>query len=179
MAILEILHYPDERLRRVAKPIKTFDEALQKQIDDMAETMYDAPGIGLAAVQVNYPYRLIVIDLSENKNNLLVLINPKVTQATGTQVYEEGCLSVPGIYEEVTRYEKIHVKALDRHGAPIELEAEGLLAVCIQHEIDHLDGKVFVDHLSRLKQNRVKQKLKKHPSVSNVTRHAQREQTEK
>ena len=174
MAILEILSYPDERLRRVAKPIQKFDESLQKQIDDMAETMYAAPGIGLAATQVNYHYQLIVIDISEKQNELLVLINPKVTKSFGSQVREEGCLSVAGINEEVVRYEQIHVEALDRTGKPFSFDATELLAVCVQHEMDHLNGKVFVDYLSRLKQNRIKQKLKKHPPRSNVGRHNER-----
>ncbi|WP_028454735.1 peptide deformylase [Chitinilyticum litopenaei] len=161
MAILNILHYPDERLHTVAKPVTVFDAALQKQIDDMAETMYAAPGIGLAATQVNYHYRLIVIDLSESRDQLLVLINPEFLEKDGITTYEEGCLSVPGIYEEVERAERVKIRALDRHGQPFELDADGLLAICIQHEIDHLDGKVFVEKLSRLKLNRIIQKLKK------------------
>jgi peptide deformylase len=161
MAILNILHYPDERLHTVAQPITEFDAALQRQIDDMAQTMYEAPGIGLAATQVDYHRRLVVIDISETKDELLVLINPQIIEMNGITTYEEGCLSVPGIYEEVQRAEQIKVKALDRNGKPIELAADGLLAICIQHEIDHLDGKVFVEKLSRLKLNRIMQKLKK------------------
>jgi len=161
MAILNILHYPDERLHTVAKPVTEFDARLQTMIDDMAETMYQAPGIGLAATQVDFHQRLIVVDVSETKDNLLVLINPEIIEAGGHTTYEEGCLSVPGIYEEVERAEHIRVKALDRHGKPYEIEATELLAICIQHEIDHLDGKVFVEKLSRLKLNRIIQKLKK------------------
>jgi peptide deformylase len=161
MAILNILHYPDERLHTVAQPITEFDAALQRQIDDMAQTMYEAPGIGLAATQVDYHRRLVVIDISETKDELLVLINPQIIEMNGITTYEEGCLSVPGIYEEVERAEQIKVKALDRNGKPFELAADGLLAICIQHEIDHLDGKVFVEKLSRLKLNRIMQKLKK------------------
>jgi peptide deformylase len=161
MAILNILHYPDERLHTVAQPITEFDADLQRQIDDMAQTMYEAPGIGLAATQVDYHRRLVVIDISETKDELLVLINPQIIEMNGITTYEEGCLSVPGIYEEVQRAEQIKVKALDRNGKPIELAADGLLAICIQHEIDHLDGKVFVEKLSRLKLNRIMQKLKK------------------
>lgn len=161
MAILNILHYPDERLHTIAQPVTVFDTVLQRQIDDMAETMYAAPGIGLAATQVNFHQRLIVIDISEDKNELMVLINPEIINSTGDTTYEEGCLSVPGIYEEVQRAETLTVKALDRHGKPFTLEADGLLAICIQHEIDHLDGKIFVEKLSRLKLNRIVQKLKK------------------
>ncbi|MBE9610612.1 peptide deformylase [Chitinilyticum piscinae] len=161
MALLNILHYPDERLHTVAKPVEVFDDTLQRLIDDMAETMYEAPGIGLAATQVNVHRRLIVIDLSETKDQLQVLINPEFLEKDGETTYEEGCLSVPGIYEEVKRAERVKVRALDRHGKPYELEADGLLAICIQHEIDHLDGKVFVEKLSRLKLNRIVQKLKK------------------
>lgn len=161
MAILNILHYPDERLHTIAQPVTVFDTVLQRQIDDMAETMYAAPGIGLAATQVNFHQRLIVIDISEDKNELMVLINPEIINSTGDTTYEEGCLSVPGIYEEVQRAETLTVKALDRHGKPFTLEADGLLAICIQHEMDHLDGKIFVEKLSRLKLNRIVQKLKK------------------
>lgn len=165
MAILNILHYPDERLHTVAQPITQFDAALQRQINDMAETMYAAPGIGLAATQVDFHYRLVVIDISENKDDLLVLINPEIIERDGITTYEEGCLSVPGIYEEVERAERLKVKALDAQGQPFELEADGLLAICIQHEIDHLDGKVFVEKLSRLKLNRIVQKLKKRKAM--------------
>lgn len=161
MALLNILHYPDERLHTVAKPVDVVDDALRRLIDDMAETMYAAHGIGLAATQIDYHRRLVVIDLSEEHDDLLVLINPVITRKAGETVYEEGCLSVPGIYDKVTRAETVTVEALDRDGQPFSLDAEGLLAICIQHEIDHLDGKVFVEHLSQMKQSRIKQKLKK------------------
>ncbi len=161
MALLNILHYPDERLHIVAKPVKTFDDKLQTLIEDMAETMYEAPGIGLAATQVNQHIRLIIIDLSETKDQLQVFINPEITAMDGQTTCEEGCLSVPGIYETVDRAEEVTVKALDRHGQPFELRADGLLAICLQHEIDHLNGRVFVEKLSRLKFNRIVQKLKK------------------
>ncbi|MDX9951217.1 MAG: peptide deformylase [Methylophilaceae bacterium] len=161
MAILDILNYPDPRLYTVAKPVKEVDAAIRRLIDDMAETMYAAPGIGLAATQVNVHQQVIVIDISEDKQNLQVFINPKLVSKSGTQDFEEGCLSVPGIYDMVTRAEKITVEALDRDGKPFRLEAEGLLAVCIQHEMDHLQGKVFVDYLSQLKQVRIKNKMKK------------------
>ncbi|WP_255992146.1 peptide deformylase [Chitinolyticbacter albus] len=161
MALLNILQYPDERLHTVAKPVTVFDDTLQKLINDMAETMYEAPGIGLAATQVNEHIRLIVIDLSEERNNLLVLINPEIVEMDGKTTYEEGCLSVPGIYEEVERADHIKVQALDRNGQPFEISTGELLAICIQHEIDHLDGKVFVEKLSRLKLQRIVQKLKK------------------
>lgn len=161
MAILQILHYPDERLHTVAKPVSTVDDTIRQLIDDMAETMYAAPGIGLAATQVDVHQRVIVIDISENRDQLLALINPEITRAEGKAEREEGCLSVPGIYDRVSRAERISVRSLDREGKPFTLEAEGLLAVCIQHEMDHLQGKVFVEYLSRLKQNRIRQKLKK------------------
>lgn len=161
MPTLNILHYPDERLHIVAKPITTVNGSIQRLIDDMAETMYAAPGIGLAATQVNEHIQLVVIDTSETKDQLLVLINPKITASEGTTVYEEGCLSVPGIYEKVTRFESITVDALNRDGKPFSLTADGLLAICIQHEIDHLLGRVFVEKLSQLKQTRILSKLKK------------------
>ena len=161
MALLNILHYPDERLHTVARPVDVVDDALRRLIDDMAETMYAAHGIGLAATQIDYHRRLVVIDLSEEHDDLLVLINPVITRKAGETVYEEGCLSVPGIYDKVTRAETVTVEALDRNGQPFSLDAEGLLAICIQHEIDHLDGKVIVEHLSQMKQSRIKQKLKK------------------
>lgn len=161
MALLNILHYPDPRLRRVATPVMAVDDDIRRQIADMAETMYAAPGIGLAAIQVNVPNRVVVIDISETRDQLLVLINPEIFEKDGEQVYEEGCLSVPGVYDEVTRAAHIRVRALDRDGKAFELEASGLLATCIQHEIDHLDGKVFVDYLSRLKQTRIRKKLEK------------------
>lgn len=161
MAILDILNYPDPRLHTVAKPVKEVDSKLLRLIDDMAETMYAAPGIGLAATQVNQHIQLIVMDISETKDDLLVFINPQITEKDGEQVYEEGCLSVPGIYENVTRAEHITVKALGRDGKEFTLKADGLLSVCIQHEMDHLLGKVFVDYLSPLKRNRIKTKMVK------------------
>jgi len=161
MAILNILNYPDPRLYTVAKPVKEVDATIKRLIDDMAETMYDAPGIGLAATQVDVHQQIIIIDISEDKNHLQVFINPKITSSTGSQDYEEGCLSVPGIYDMVTRAEKIKVEALNRDGKAFTLEAEGLLAVCIQHEMDHLLGKVFVQYLSPLKQTRIKNKMQK------------------
>jgi peptide deformylase len=161
MAILNILNYPDERLRIQARPVEQFDARLHQQIDDMFETMYAAPGIGLAATQVDYHQRLIVIDVSEDKSQPLVLINPEITEKDGIQQIDEGCLSVPGIYEPVERAEHIRLKAQDKHGQPFEMEAEGLLAVCIQHEMDHLQGKLFVDYLSQLKRQRIRKKLQK------------------
>lgn len=162
MAILEILRYPDPRLQRVARPVTTFDERLRTLVRDMAETMYAAPGIGLAATQVDVHERVIVIDLSETKDQLRVFVNPKVIQASEERkVYEEGCLSVPGIYDEVERPDRIRVEAFDAEGRPFAIDADGLLAVCLQHEIDHLDGKVFVQYLSRLKQGRIRTKLAK------------------
>ncbi|UUW70834.1 peptide deformylase [Pseudomonas oryzihabitans] len=162
MATLDILEFPDPRLRTVAKPIDVVDDALRQTIDDMFETMYEAPGIGLAATQVNVHRRLVVIDVSEDKSEPLVFINPEaepLTQELGE--YQEGCLSIPGFYEKVCRPERVRVTALDRDGKPFELECDGLLAVCIQHEIDHLDGKLFVDYLSPLKRDRIKKKLEK------------------
>lgn len=161
MAILNILSYPDPRLYKIAAPVDTVDDNLRRLVADMAETMYAAPGIGLAATQVDVHKQLIVIDTSEDKSDLQVFINPKILNSCGSQNYEEGCLSVPGVYESVTRAERITVEALNIHGEKFTLEAEGLLAVCIQHEMDHLLGKVFVEYLSPLKQNRIKTKLKK------------------
>ena len=161
MARLDILHYPDARLHTVAKPVKTVDERIRKLIDDMAETMYAAPGIGLAATQVNVHERIVVIDISETHDALRVFINPELVAQSGREESEEGCLSVPGVFDKVTRAERVTVRALDRDGKPFELEADGLLAVCIQHEMDHLMGKVFVDYLSGLKRNRIKAKLAK------------------
>jgi peptide deformylase len=161
MATLTILNYPDPRLHTVAKPVKEVNSDIWRLVDNMAETMYTAPGIGLAATQVDQHIQLIVIDTSKEQNNLLVLINPKIVVKNGTQDYEEGCLSVPGVYEMVTRAEKITVEALDKQGKKFKLAAEGLLAVCIQHEMDHLLGKVFVDYLSPLKRNRIKTKMVK------------------
>ena len=161
MAILPILNYPDPRLHTVAKPVAEVDAFIRRLIDDMAETMYAAPGIGLAATQVNVHQQVIVMDISEDKSDLRVFINPRIVASEGAQDYEEGCLSVPGIYETVTRAGKITVQALGRDGQPFTLEAGGLLAVCIQHEMDHLRGKVFVEYLSPLKQTRIKNKLLK------------------
>jgi peptide deformylase len=162
MALLTILNYPDPRLHTVAKPVTDFDHHLSRLIDDMRDTMYDAPGVGLAATQVNQHIQLIVIDISKEQNDLLVLINPKIISATGLKEHEEGCLSVPGIYDTVTRAEKVTVEALDQAGKPFTLEAEGLLSVCVQHEMDHLLGKVFVEYLSPLKRTRIKNKMLKH-----------------
>lgn len=161
MAILDILHFPDARLRNVAKPVPEVDDGVRRLVDDMLETMYDAPGIGLAAIQVNDPRRVIVIDISEDRNEPLVLINPEILEKGGEEEMEEGCLSVPGFYETVQRADHIRVRALDRDGVPFERDADGLLAVCIQHEIDHLDGKLFVDYLSSLKRQRIRKKLEK------------------
>jgi len=162
MAILDILNYPDPRLHTVAKPVETVDDRIRQLVKDMAQTMYDAPGIGLAATQVDVHERVIVIDLSEEQNDLLVLINPEIVwRSDEQQSYEEGCLSVPGIYESVKRAAEIRVKALDQQGQEQHIEADGLLAVCIQHEMDHLAGKVFVEKLSMLKQSRIKTKLQK------------------
>jgi peptide deformylase len=162
MAILPILQYPDERLHKIAKKIGHVDDSIRKLAHDMAETMYAAPGVGLAATQVDRHIQLIVIDVSETHDDLKVFINPELLECQGDKEHEEGCLSVPGIYEKVTRAERVTVRALDEHGKPFTLEAEGLLAVCIQHEMDHLRGKVFVEYLSHLKQTRILAKLKKH-----------------
>jgi peptide deformylase len=162
MTVLDILRYPDARLHKVAKPVERVDDGIRRLVDDMAETMYAAPGIGLAATQVDVHLRVVVIDVSEARNDLKVFINPEIVAASDeSKVYEEGCLSVPGIYDEVERPDRVTVRALDRDGQPFTLEADGLLAVCIQHEIDHLDGKVFVQYLSRLKQSRIRSKLVK------------------
>ena len=161
MALLPILQYPDPRLNKVAKPVIGVSDETRRLVRNMAETMYSAPGIGLAATQVDVHEQVIVIDISENHDDLKVLINPKLVKADGVEESEEGCLSVPGIYEKVTRAESITVQALDEHGKAFTLKAEGLLAVCIQHEIDHLQGRVFVEHLSHLKQSRIRAKLKK------------------
>lgn len=166
MALRKILHYPDPRLRRTAEPVTAVNEEIRTLVDDMAETMYDAPGIGLAAIQVGVARRVVVIDLSEERNQLQVFINPEILSREGEQIMEEGCLSVPGIFESVTRAGFVRVRAFGRDGQPFELEASGLLATCIQHEIDHLDGKVFVDYLSRLKQERIRKKLEKHQRLA-------------
>ena len=161
MAILTILEFPDERLRQKAKPVEMVDDGIRKLIDDMFETMYAAPGIGLAATQVNVQRRLLVLDISEEKNQPLALINPEVLTREGQEESDEGCLSVPGVFEKVKRAEKIRVKALNRDGESFEMDADGLLAVCIQHEIDHLEGKLFVDYLSPLKRQLARKKVKK------------------
>ncbi len=162
MAKLTLLEYPDPRLRTVARPVTEFDARLGQLVADMAETMYSAPGIGLAATQVDQHIQLIVVDVSETKDQLRVFVNPRIVWAADeTVVCEEGCLSVPGIYDEVRRPARVRVQAQDVHGANFELDCEGLLAVCVQHEMDHLTGKVFVDYLSTLKQERIRTKLKK------------------
>lgn len=162
MATLTILNYPDPRLHKVAQPILEVNDEIRQLISDMAETMYAAPGIGLAATQVDQHIQLIVIDTSKEQNDLQVFINPKIVAKSGLKEYEEGCLSVPGVYETVTRAETVTVEALDQQGKKIKLQADGLLAVCIQHEMDHLLGKVFVEYLSPLKRNRIKKRLAKH-----------------
>ncbi len=161
MAILRILEYPDPRLHKVASPVPVVNEEIRKLVRDMAETMYAAPGIGLAATQVDVHKRVVVIDISETKSDLLVLINPEITALEGEEESEEGCLSVPGYYERVRRSARVAFKALDAQGQPFERSAEGLLAVCIQHELDHLQGKVFVEYLSALKQTRLQTRLRK------------------
>jgi peptide deformylase len=161
MAILNILRYPDARLHKQAAPVTVFDDGLKKLVADLAETMYAAPGIGLAATQVDVHKRVIVVDVSERRDSLVVLVNPEILEATGESDIEEGCLSVPGIYELVPRAERVKVRAYDRNGNAFTLEAQGLLAVCIQHEMDHLQGKVFLEHLSQLKQQRIRAKLAK------------------
>ncbi|MDR0528948.1 MAG: peptide deformylase [Zoogloeaceae bacterium] len=161
MALLKILHYPDTRLKKIAVPVTKFDRALAALVSDMAETMYAAPGIGLAATQVDVHRQVVVMDVSEERNNLLTLINARVTHKEGAQVYEEGCLSVPGIYDKVERAALVRVDYVDIKGKPCVLEASGLLAVCVQHELDHLQGKVFVEYLSPLKQGRIRTKLAK------------------
>ena len=161
MSILTVLEFPDKRLRTKAKEVTVFDEKLITLVDDMLETMYDFKGVGLAATQINVHQRLIVIDVSEEKDEPLCFINPEIVDKQGTEESEEGCLSVPGFFEMVTRAEKIKVKALDKHGKSFDLDADELLSVCIQHEIDHLDGKLFVDYISPFKRNRIKAKLDK------------------
>jgi peptide deformylase len=162
MALLNILRYPDPRLHKVAKPVTVFDERLKKLVADMADTMYDAPGVGLAATQIDVHEQVIVIDVSEQGNELRVFINPELIWASeDKRVYDEGCLSVPGIYDGVERPARVKVRAVDETGKPFEVDADDLLAVCIQHEMDHLQGKVFVEYLSPLKRNRIKTKLQK------------------
>ena len=161
MALLPILEFPDERLRTTARPVKAVDDEIRSILDDMLETMYEAPGIGLAATQVNVHQRMIVIDVSEEKDQPLYLINPEITALDGIEEMDEGCLSVPGIYETVKRADRVSIKAQGYDGEIFKMDADDLLAVCIQHEIDHLDGKLFVDYLSPLKRNRIKKKLEK------------------
>jgi peptide deformylase len=161
MAILNILRYPDPRLKKRAAAVAKVDDRVRKLVKDMAQTMYAAPGVGLAATQVDVHLRVIVIDISEDKSDLLVLINPEIIEREGASTCEEGCLSLPGIYDQIERSERIRVRALNAGGEQFELDAEGLLAVCIQHEMDHLEGKVFVEYLSKLKQNRIRTRLLK------------------
>jgi len=168
MSILDILHYPDPRLRNCAKRVEKFDAQLRKVADDMLETMYHSSGIGLAATQVGVAKRVVVIDVSEERDQPQFLINPEILSREGEETSEEGCLSVPAIYEKVARAERIRFKAQDKNGGAIEMDAEGLLAVCIQHEIDHLDGKLFIDYLSGLKRQRIRKKLEKEARLAQV-----------
>ena len=161
MALLTILHHPDPLLRKKTPPVQKFDQELQKLIDDMFETMYAAPGVGLAANQVGVQLRLAVMDCSDEHDQPIVMINPEIVDPSDRQDMEEGCLSVPDIRDKVQRYNRLRLRALDRHGKPYELEAEGLMAQCVQHEIDHLDGKLYIDYLSSLKRERIKKKLQK------------------
>ena len=161
MAILDILQYPDSRLNTPAQRVEKIDAATRRLIEDMAETMYAAPGVGLAATQVDVHKQIVIIDVSDDRTDLRVFVNPEITRREGVAVNQEGCLSVPGIYDNVERAESVTVTALDRNGARFTLNASGMLAACIQHEMDHLQGKVFIDYLSELKQNRVRTKLKK------------------
>lgn len=166
MALLNILSFPDPRLRTRAEPVKQFDDALKTLVSDMFETMYEAPGIGLAATQVDRHIRLLVMDVSEDKSDPVVLINPELVRSEGEEEMDEGCLSVPGFYETVTRAEVITVRAQDEAGNTFELEADGLKAVCIQHEMDHLEGKLFVDYISNMKRDRIRKKLQKQQKQS-------------
>ncbi len=168
MPLLEILKFPDDRLRTKAKPVDAVTDEIKQLVDDMFETMYAAPGIGLAATQVNVHQRIVVIDVSAEKDQPLCLINPVITAKDGVEQYEEGCLSVPGIYETVERAERIEFKALNREGEAFAMDADDLLAVCVQHELDHLEGKLFVDYLSPLKRNRIKKKLEKHQKTADM-----------
>ena len=161
MALLNILRYPDARLHKIASPVTVFDEPVKRLVSDMAESMYAAPGIGLAATQVDVHKQIIVVDVSERRDTLVVLINPQIVEASGVSDIEEGCLSLPGIYDTVERAERIKVRAYDQNGNPFTLQAQGVLAVCIQHEMDHLKGKVFVEYLSQLKQQRIRARLAK------------------
>lgn len=173
MSLLPILYYPDPRLHTVAAKVKRVDDEIRQLINDMTETMYAVPGVGLAATQVDVHLRVIVIDISESRSQLRAFINPELISSSGIADHEEGCLSVPGVYEKVRRAERVTVRAQDSEGGTFTLEAEGLLAVCIQHEMDHLEGKVFVEKLSRLKQNRLRAKLKKQERLPVVTDHRQ------
>lgn len=166
MALLQILEFPDPRLRTKAKPVTTVDDSIRKLTQDMLETMYDAPGVGLAATQVNVHKRVVVVDVSEDKSQPLVFINPEIEPVGGEKEYEEGCLSVPGFQEPVIRPDRIRVKALDAKGQPFEMECDGLLSVCLQHELDHLNGILFVDHISQLKRDRIRTKLQKKQRVA-------------
>lgn len=159
MSLLDILFYPDPQLRKVAEPVTNVDGRVAQLVDDMLETMYDAPGVGLAATQINVHERIVVIDVSDEGDSPITLINPEIVLAEGEGEMQEGCLSIPGIYEDIKRNTDVKVNAIDREGNPFELEADGLLAVCIQHEIDHLEGKLFVDYLSPLKRNRIRKKM--------------------
>jgi len=169
MALLKILEYPDPRLRTKAKPVLDFGGCLQTQIDDMFETMYAAPGIGLAATQVDFHQQLFVLDVSENKDTPLVFINPEILELRGVEEMEEGCLSFPGVYANVERADALTIKAFDREGNPFEMDADALLAVCIQHELDHLKGKLFVDYLSAMKRQRIRKKLEKEHKAKSLT----------
>jgi peptide deformylase len=171
MAQLTILHFPDSRLRKKAVPVDTVDDGIRTLIDDMFETMYAAPGIGLAATQVNVQKRVIVMDISETRDQPLALINPTILERQGEEEMEEGCLSVPGFQETVRRADTIRLTALDQRGEPFEITTDGLLAVCIQHEMDHLEGKLFVDYLSPLKRNRIRKKLEKQGRIEPSVRH--------
>lgn len=176
MALLEILHFPDPRLRKKAQPVDKVDDQVRQTVNDMFETMYEAPGIGLAATQVNVQKQVIVIDISEDKNDPICLINPEIIEKHGEEEMQEGCLSVPGIFENVRRAEKITVKALDQNGNEYTKNADGLLAVCIQHEMDHLLGKLFVDYLSPLKRERIKKKILKNQKYESPTRDSSKHQ---
>ncbi|SNY48836.1 peptide deformylase [Arsukibacterium tuosuense] len=170
MAVLKVLHFPDDRLRTVAKPVTEVTPQIKQLVSDMLDTMYDEEGIGLAATQVDVHLRVVVIDLSEHRNDPLVLINPEIVERDGITSYEEGCLSVPQNYASVERAATVKVKALDRDGQPFELNADGLLAICLQHELDHLVGKLFIDYLSPLKRDRIRKKLEKEAKMAQ--RHA-------
>lgn len=169
MALLDILHFPDPRLRNIAKPVEAVDASIKKLVDNMLDTMYDAPGIGLAAIQVNVQKRVIVIDVSESGDQPLVLINPEILEHSASKMdFDEGCLSVPGFFEKVRRSDHIRFRALDRNGEAYEMEADELLAICVQHEIDHLDGKLFVDYISTLKRQRIRKRMERgdYPQIS-------------